>query len=187
MVAVVVAVASLGAVGAGRAPDTSAGPVVVLDLVDGGGAAAAELRAVVAQVLADPRGWSAAGVTIELGEGGVERLGLAGSADMAQACAPWGTTGKYGCRPGPVAMINVERWATPPEWWTGTPEAYRVHAVNHELGHIIGLRGHPGCPGDGAALPVMALPSREEVDCTMGGWPTEADLHLARSLLAEGR
>lgn len=126
-------------------------------------------------------------VAVELGEGGVERLGLAGSAEMAAACAPWWTTGKYGCRPGPVAMINTERWASAPEWWTGTLEEYRTHAVNHELGHMIGLRGHPACPGDGTALPVMALPSREEVGCTMSGWPTEADLHLARSLLAEGR
>ena len=180
--AVVVAVA-IGMPGV-AGPDAHDGPdvldgdtlVVEVQLEAADAAGLEELVAVVADVSQDPRGWSAAGVVVVVAESAANRLGLAASSDMAEACAPWRPAGKYGCLPGRVGMINTGWWDAPPSWWEGSRESYRRRAVNHELGHFLGLRGHPPCGGPGAPLPVMALPPREGTDCAPHEWPVPADL-----------
>lgn len=165
----------------GPATPDAAGPsegarVLQIQLDVPEGTPVAELAAVVEEVATDPRGWGAHGVVVEVVEAADRRLGLATSAGMAAACAPWGTTGKYGCRTGPVAMVNLGWWTTPPPWWGGDVEGWRRRAVNHEIGHLLGLRGHPPCPGPDRPLPVMALPPRESTPCTPAEWPGDADV-----------
>lgn len=75
-----------------------------------------------------------------------------------------------------VAMVTIGWWTTPPPWWGGDVERWRRRAVNHEIGHLLGLRGHPPCPGPDRPLPVMALPPRESTPCTPAEWPGDADV-----------
>ncbi|MEE8602064.1 DUF3152 domain-containing protein [Euzebya tangerina] len=155
--------------------------VVELDVPEGFDRAA--LAEVVREVDADPRGWSQIGIRVEVGESTTYRLGVATAATMAASCAPWPTAGRFGCQAGPVAMIYQPWWDEPPPWWEGSVDDYRRRAVNHEIGHMVGLRRHPPCPGPGGPLPVMALPPRDETQCEAQSWPVQADLDAASGLL----
>lgn len=146
--------------------------------------AAPDFRAVLADVLTDPRGWAAAGAQFDLVDESLYRIGVAASGDMSAACAPYDSASKFACRPGTVGMINAELWETPPQWWPGDLEGYRRHAVNHELGHLLGIRAHPPCPGLGQPLPVMALPPRDTTECRSEGWPTPREADSLRQALA---
>lgn len=146
--------------------------------------AAGDFDAVLAEVLDDARGWGAAGAQFDLVDDSLYRIGVAASGDMATACAPYRLASKLACRPGTVGMINAELWQTPPEWWPGDRDAYRRYAVNHELGHLLGIRAHPPCPGPGQALPVMALPPRDTTECDADGWPTAREVDGLRQAFA---
>ena len=65
-------------------------------------------------------------------------------------------------------MINDARWVRGAMAYDGDLDAYRAYAINHEVGHALGIRHEP-CPASGAPAPVMMQQS----------WSTSNDdLHL---------
>ena len=51
-------------------------------------------------------------------------------------------------------LINDARWVRGAMSFNGDITAYRSYAVNHEVGHALGMRHQP-CPANGAPAPVM--------------------------------
>jgi hypothetical protein len=51
-------------------------------------------------------------------------------------------------------MINDARWVRGATAYAGNLQAYRVYAINHEVGHALG-HGHQPCPRTGALAPIM--------------------------------
>ncbi|WP_231104885.1 DUF3152 domain-containing protein [Haloechinothrix halophila] len=51
-------------------------------------------------------------------------------------------------------VINLARWVRGAKAFNGDLGLYRQYAINHEVGHALGI-GHVGCAKDGALAPVM--------------------------------
>ncbi len=51
-------------------------------------------------------------------------------------------------------FVNVARWVRGAMSFDGDLDAYRAYAINHEVGHALGMRHQP-CPASGAPAPVM--------------------------------
>lgn len=134
----------------------------------------ADLAAVVDAVLADPRGWTAAGdVRLQrLGTDGAPsfRVRLATPATTDAHCAPLDTHGELSCRNGADVMLNLRRWvsgAAPSEM--GLTE-YHQYMVSHEVGHALG-HDHAECPGPGQVAPVMLQQTLSLDGCRPNPWP----------------
>ncbi|MFF2040552.1 DUF3152 domain-containing protein [Kitasatospora sp. NPDC058170] len=87
-------------------------------------------------------------------------------------CGQYGldTGGWVNCGVGHQVVINVKRWKELTEFYTGQPELYHALAVNHEVGHVLGL-GHVDCPGPGQPAPVMMQQIKGLHGCVPNGWP----------------
>jgi len=133
-----------------------------------------DLAALVDSVLADPRGWTAAGDVRLQRVGGDEepsfRVRLATPATTDAHCAPLDTYGELSCRNGADVMLNLRRWvegAAPSEM--GLAE-YRKYMVSHEVGHALG-RDHAECPAPGQIAPVMLQQTLGLDGCRPNPWP----------------
>ncbi|MFI6847907.1 DUF3152 domain-containing protein [Kitasatospora sp. NBC_00085] len=87
-------------------------------------------------------------------------------------CGQYGldTGGWVNCGVGHQVVINLKRWTELTEYYTGRPDLYHALAVNHEVGHVLGL-GHVDCPGPGQPAPVMMQQIKGLHDCVPNGWP----------------
>ncbi|MGW2546709.1 DUF3152 domain-containing protein [Kitasatospora sp. NPDC001574] len=87
-------------------------------------------------------------------------------------CGQYGldTGGWVNCGVGHQVVINVTRWRELTEFYAGQPELYHALAVNHEVGHVLGL-GHVDCPGPGQPAPVMMQQIKGLHGCVPNGWP----------------
>ena len=57
---------------------------------------------------------------------------------------------------------------------------YRTYLVNHEVGHLIGLRHPtPRCPTPGAPAAVMEPQTGGLVGCVGNGWPRDWEIDYA--------
>uniref|UniRef100_UPI001E585E56 DUF3152 domain-containing protein n=1 Tax=Amycolatopsis sp. CA-128772 TaxID=2073159 RepID=UPI001E585E56 len=113
-------------------------------------------------ILADPRGWTGLGeVTFRrLSDPGADpavRISLTtpGTARRPDLCGftiPFDSS----CRltRDHRIVLNLARWLRGAHSYDGDLAGYRAYAVNHEMGHALGL-GHVGCPAPGAPAPVM--------------------------------
>ena len=142
--------------------------------VDGAGFAAA-----VEATLGDPRSWG------NDGRMSFQRVGLAETAagrfdfkvslvspgSMEKYCPGVGTGGYTSCRYGDRAVINLARWATAVPHFDGDIATYRQYVVNHEVGHALGNREHPPCPGAGQLAPVMQQQTLGLDGCLKNAWP----------------
>ncbi|MER5267928.1 DUF3152 domain-containing protein [Actinosynnema sp. NPDC002837] len=111
--------------------------------------------AVVDHVLRHPRGWASRHAFRRVG-GEVEpelRIRLTSQRTARSLCGfelPYDTS----CRVGSTVHLSSARWFRGAHTYGDDLRGYRTYAVNHEVGHFLGL-GHEVCPADGAPAPVM--------------------------------
>lgn len=131
-----------------------------------------DFAGVVADTLADDRGWTAGG------DWRFTPVGKSGSADFTVYLASPKTREKLcgaedsytSCRNGDAVVINLERWLLGVPHWKKSLESYREYVVNHEVGHRLG-EGHVTCPKKGTPSPVMAQQTIELRGCDPNAWP----------------
>jgi hypothetical protein len=152
----------------------------VVETEDGIGVDGAGFAQAVEETLADPRSWGNGGRLTFQRVGAAEalagqydfRVSLVSPGSMETYCPGVGTGGYTSCRYGERAVINLARWATAVPDYEGDVATYRLYVVNHELGHALGSRAHPPCPGPGQLAPVMQQQTLGLNGCTKNAWAT---------------
>ena len=140
--------------------------------------ATANFASVVDATLADPRGWTRAGFVFERADDAPYTILLAEGPEVQQRCRPYDTYGKYSCQLGSLVAITADRWRSATPEWTGDLATYRQMVVDHEVGHLLGLR-HRSCPTAGQTAPVMLPQSTELHGCLPNPWPLPAEVARA--------
>ena len=141
----------------------------------------AELSEQAIATLNDAGGWNESGFTFVADESSELMVVLAEGDVVDALCLPLDTFGKVSCQNGAVVALNADRWRSGGDDWDGTVESYRVYLVNHEVGHLIGLR-HPieRCPTDSKISALMEPQTNNLLDCTGNGIPLDWELVWAR-------
>ncbi|TQN43680.1 uncharacterized protein DUF3152 [Blastococcus colisei] len=151
----------------------------VVEVEDGIGVDGVTFAQAVEGTLADPRSWGNGGRMSFQRVGAAEatagqydfRVSLVSPGSMETYCPGVGTGGYTSCRYGERAVINLARWATAVPDYEGDVATYRHYVVNHEVGHAIGNREHPPCPGPGQLAPVMQQQTLGLNGCAKNPWP----------------
>ena len=140
--------------------------------------ATGDFASVVGSTLADPRGWERAGFRFEADAPDAPYLiVLAEGDEVDRLCRPYDTFGRYSCQNGPVVALNADRWRSATPKWTGDLADYRRMLVNHEVGHLLGMRHpEPQCPTPGRPAPIMNQQSTELDGCLPNPWPLDAEI-----------
>jgi hypothetical protein len=151
----------------------------VVETEDGIAVDGAAFAQAVEETLADPRSWGNGGRLSFQRVGAAEasagqydfRVSLVSPGSMETYCPGVGTGGYTSCRYGERAVINLARWATAVPDYDGDVATYRLYVVNHEVGHALGNRAHPPCPGPGQLAPVMQQQTLGLNGCAKNPWP----------------
>lgn len=146
----------------------------LLRVEDGIDLEAGEVAGVVAEVLADERGWEPLEHVVfrqvtEPAEADFT-ISLASPPTVDGLCAPARTNGLWSCRIGEEVVLNADRWTLMTPTFDDLGE-YRAYMVNHEVGHFLG-HGHETCGGAGEAAPVMLQQSMDLGGCRTNPWPS---------------
>ena len=165
----------------GSSPVYGSGPLMrfIVEVEDGIDVDAAGFAAAVEATLADPRSWGNGGRQSFQRVGAAEALagqfdfkvGLVSPGSIETYCPGVGTGGYTSCRYGDRAVINLARWATAVPDYEGDVATYRLYVINHEVGHALGNREHPPCPGPGQLAPVMQQQTLGLDGCLKNAWP----------------
>lgn len=132
----------------------------------------------IAQILGDPRGWTADGHDgFQLVSSGradfVIKIATPDTTDAICGSAGLLTGGEVNCDVGATVVVNLKRWLLGSPQFPGPIHEYRALIVNHEVGHRIG-HGHEGCPGPGRLAPVMMQQIKGLHGCVANAWPYDA-------------
>ncbi len=138
--------------------------VEVEDGIDPGSYAGDDaFAAAVEGTLSDPRGWTGAGdVSLQRVDGSGPapdfrvRLTTTNTATRPDLCG-YGIKYPTSCYLRAAqhsVIINLARWVRGAKAFGPDMTGYRQYAINHEVGHALGL-GHEGCKVNDAAAPVM--------------------------------
>ncbi|HLM07941.1 MAG TPA: DUF3152 domain-containing protein [Blastococcus sp.] len=165
----------------GSSPVLGTGPLTrfIVEVEDGIGVDGAGFAAAVEATLGDPRSWGNGGRrsfqrvgVAEAAAGQFDfKVGLVSPGSMETYCPGVGTGGYTSCRYGDRAVINLARWATAVPDYEGDVATYRLYVINHEVGHALGNREHPPCPGPGQLAPVMQQQTLGLDGCLKNAWP----------------
>jgi hypothetical protein len=156
----------------------SSGPLLRYRVaVEGGlGIDAEEFASGVDAVLTDPRSWTA-GATVRMQRVPPDTavdftVLLASPVTSEQLCRTEGNLTEQftNCRLRGRIVINSARWLTAVPDYGAPLSVYRAYAVNHEVGHELGL-GHELCPGPGQPAPVMQQQTLGLQGCVANAWP----------------
>ena len=136
----------------------------------------AELESTAMGVLNDVGAWGEAGFSFVADPASGLSVVLVEPSRVDELCAPLETRGFASCQNGAVVALNAERWRHATDDWDGSIEEYRRYLVNHEVGHLIGLR-HPRerCPAGEARSAVME-PQTAGLVCAGNGFPLEWEI-----------
>ncbi|WP_443061086.1 DUF3152 domain-containing protein [Streptomyces sp. NBC_00464] len=149
-----------------------------VEVEDGSGVDPDTAAALIADVLAAPRGWAHAGARsfhqVAAGPAGmVIRIATAATTDRICATGHMNTHGEVNCRLDEVVMVNLKRWQTGSPEFHGPLADYRALIINHEVGHWLG-HGHETCPGKGRPAPAMMQQIYGLKGCVSNAWPYDA-------------
>ncbi|RDG38342.1 DUF3152 domain-containing protein [Streptomyces corynorhini] len=146
---------------------------------DGLELSAAETAEEVDRILADPRGWTADGISSfqRVSSGATDfEVKVATPGTVDQICGEYGldTGGEVNCSVGSQVMVNLKRWLLATPFYVQDIPQYRALIVNHEVGHFLG-HGHQTCPGPGRPAPAMMQQIKGLHGCVINAWPYDAD------------
>lgn len=132
-----------------------------------------ELRAKLASVYSDSRGWSLGGVNTftEVTSGCGMIVWLTAADQMPSFGSICDST--WSCTVYPNVILNFDRWRFASPAWNGgggSLDDYRTMVINHETGHWLGF-GHRFCQGAGQQAPVMQQQSINLQGCAANPWP----------------
>lgn len=134
-----------------------------------------ELRAKLAQVYSDSRGWSLGGANtfIESSSSCSLVVWLTAADQMSTFGAICDSM--WSCTVYPNVILNFDRWQNGSPAWNASGSGlddYRTMVINHETGHWFGF-GHRFCQGAGQAAPVMQQQSISLQGCAPNPWPLD--------------
>ncbi len=139
-----------------------------------------EFAAEAMAILTDDRGWGQAGFTFVADPDATFRVVLAEGAAVDQLCLPLRTFSKVSCQNGPVVALNADRWRTAVGHWELDVSVYRGYLVNHEVGHLLGMRHpKPRCPVAGQPAGVMEQQTAGLEGCLGNPWPRDWEIFYA--------
>ncbi|MEU1181171.1 DUF3152 domain-containing protein [Streptomyces sp. NPDC005820] len=139
----------------------------------------ADVAEQVEDILADPRGWTADGVSAfqRVSSGTTDFVvKVATPATVDKICLEGGldTHGDFNCNVFGNVMVNLERWELATPVYAADVPSYRALIINHEVGHFL-KHGHVGCPGAGKPAPAMMQQIKGMNGCVPNVWPYDAD------------
>ncbi len=132
-----------------------------------------EVTDIVADILADPRGWAPMKHTTFIAvpwDSAQLRIWIMEPDEVDRRCAPLTTEGYKSCTIEWDVYINADRWKLGAVAAKMAVPDYRRYVVNHEVGHALG-EGHRKCPGKGRLAPVMLQQTISLQGCRPNPWP----------------
>lgn len=120
--------------------------------------------AAVQDTLSDPRSWTNPAAATRRGPVALQRIDR-GRPDFRVTLVSQGTARKAcgfqvglpfdtSCEVGDREFVNAARWVRGAVAFEGDLGTYRHYVINHEVGHVLGLK-HVACPAPGALAPTM--------------------------------
>lgn len=123
-------------------------------------------------------GWARNGIRFaRVVEGYDFTVVLARPGSVDRLCRPLQTRGWLSCAMWRTAVINAKRWREGAKTWGQDVLGYHHYLVNHEVGHVLGLR-HVKCPGAGAPAPIMLQQTIFLKGCLANGAATPTDVRM---------
>jgi hypothetical protein len=140
-----------------------------------------ELENVAMAILTDAAAWGRSGFSFVVDPSSDLTVVLAEPDRVDELCLPLETRGFASCQNGDTVVLNAARWRTATDDWDGTVDDYRRYVVNHEVGHLIGLR-HPveRCP-EGEPRSAVMEPQTAGLHCPGNGRPLAWEIEWARN------
>lgn len=137
-----------------------------------------DLRAKLASVYADARGWGLDGrIRFNPTSGSCNFTVWLTEASLVPSFSPSVCDSTWSCRVGNNVIINFDRWSGASPAWNsagGSLDDYRSMVINHETGHWFGFN-HRFCGGSGQPAPVMQQQSINLQGCVFNPWPTSSE------------
>ncbi len=137
------------------------------------------------RVLSDGRGWARAGIRFvrvnDVAEADI-KLVLARPKTVDTLCKPLDTGSRLSCAMYGRANFNVDRWKRGAATWGKDVDGYHFYLIQHEVGHLMGLR-HAPCTGEAQSAPIMMPQTKRVGACTPNGTPHDSEIETLKAIL----